>query len=62
LDEPLILMYHHSNLAMALDQAETLRMKIKSRPPPNSGNYGRGTGLEAVIDEEMGIEVAGHIE
>jgi beta-1,4-N-acetylglucosaminyltransferase len=57
-----MLITYLSNLPAALDQAEALREKIKSRPPPNSGVHRQGTGLEAVLDEEMGIEIAGHIE
>ncbi|KIV98589.1 uncharacterized protein PV09_09623 [Verruconis gallopava] len=49
-------------LLESLEKAEELRKKIASRPPVNSGERRQSAGLGAVLDEEMGIEVAGHIE
>jgi len=45
------------NLAQALEDAEGLRNKQKSWPPPNSGVHwqAKDVGLKGVLDEEMGF-------
>lgn len=45
------------NLAQALEDAESLRNKQKSWPPPNSGVHwqAKDVGLKGVLDEEMGF-------
>jgi beta-1,4-N-acetylglucosaminyltransferase len=43
------------NLALALRDAEGLRLKQKGWPPPNSGYMRQPKGLKGVIDEEMGF-------
>jgi beta-1,4-N-acetylglucosaminyltransferase len=53
---------HLSDLSSTLTEAEDLRAKIAGRPPPNSGEERKGSGLEGVLDEEMGIATAGHLE
>lgn len=43
------------NLAKALEEAEVLRKKQKSWPPPNAGVQREAKGLKGVLDEEMGF-------
>lgn len=59
---PAILTISHSDLPNAIARAELLRERIKTRPPPNSGAHRLGSGVGGILDVEMGIDVAGHIE
>ncbi|PPJ54766.1 hypothetical protein CBER1_04017 [Cercospora berteroae] len=42
------------SLAQALADAEQLRLKVRSWPPPNAGYLRQPKGLKGVIDDEMG--------
>jgi len=42
-----------TDLAAALKEAEVLRQRQRSWPPPNSGEQAKG--LKGVLDEEMGF-------
>lgn len=44
-----------SNLEDALKDAEQLRVRSKTWPPPNSGVHRQAKGLKGVMDEEMGF-------
>ena len=43
------------DVSSAMDEAEQLRVRMKTWPPPNSGVHRQAKGLKGVMDEEMGF-------